>query len=191
VAERGREGQGEGEVRYVALLRAVNVGGAKLPMAELRELCAALGWHNVRTYIQSGNVVFDSDLAAGALETALEGAVKRQFDLVRPVIVRSAAQWRVYAAGTPFPLREEQDASRLMLCLSKHPPAADAAERLQQRAAAGEQVRRLGDAIWVYYPEGVGTTKLSPSLFDKAAGSPVTARNWRTVCKLQELLAGS
>jgi len=175
-------------VRYVALLRAVNVGGAALPMAQLREVCAALGWENVRTYIQSGNVVFDSGKEAGPLESALEAAVEQRFALVRPVIIRSAAQWAAYAAGSPFPEREEQEANRLMLCLSKRPPTADAAERLQARATAGELVRQHRYAIWVFYPDGAGTSKLTPSLFDKAAGTPVTARNWRTVSKIQEML---
>jgi uncharacterized protein (DUF1697 family) len=175
-------------MRYVALLRAVNVGGAKLPMAELREVCAGLGWQAVRTYIQSGNVVFESDEAPAALEAALERAVERRFGFTRPVIVRTAAQWQSYAAGSPFPEQEEAEANRLMLCLSKRPPAADAVERLQQRAAAGEQVRQQGNAIWVFYPDGAGISKLTPGLFDKAAGSPVTARNWRTVQRLGEML---
>lgn len=177
-------------MRYVALLRAINVGGtAKLPMAELRELCAGLGWKGVTTYIQSGNVVFEAAGPAAALETALEQAVERRFAFARPVIVRSAAQWAVYAAGSPFTDAQTATPNWLTLCLAKRPLAAGAAELLQLRAAGGEQVRAAGDALWIHYPDGGGRTKLSPALLDKAAGSPVTARNWRTVCKLQEMLA--
>lgn len=176
-------------MRYVALLRAINVGGtAKLPMAALREICTEIGWRDVATYIQSGNVVFEADGEAAALERALEEAVERRFGFARPVIVRSREAWRVYAAGSLFPEAEQDQANRLMLCLAKQPMAPGAGEALQARATAGEQVRQRGDALWVLYPEGAGTSKLTPSLFDKAAGSPVTARNWRTVTALQAML---
>lgn len=176
-------------MRYVALLRAINVGGtAKLPMAELRALCSTLGWREVATYIQSGNVVFEADGAAAQLETALEKAVEERFGFFRPVIVRSRKQWRTYAAGSPFAKAQETDANRLMLCLSKEPPKEGAAEALQERACAGEQVRQAGDALWIFYPAGAGISKLTPNLLDRVVESPVTARNWRTVTKLEEML---
>lgn len=175
-------------MRYVALLRAVNVSGAKLPMAELREVCGALGWENVTTYIQSGNVIFDSPSKPAALEAALEVAVKTRFGFERPVIVRSAKQWAAYAAGSPFPEEEAERPNYLFLGLAKSPVAAGAAEALQARGAAGEQVRQANEALWFFFPDGSGISKLTPKAIDKAAGSPVTTRNWRTVVKIQELL---
>jgi uncharacterized protein (DUF1697 family) len=177
-------------MRHVALLRAINVGGtAKLPMAQLRELCAQLGWRGVATYIQSGNVVFEAEALPAQLELALEAGVERRFGFSRPVLVRNAAQWAAYAAGSPFAEAERDSPNRLMLCLAKSPLADGAEEALQHRAAGGERVQRVGEALWVLYPEGPGHSKLTPNLFDRAAGSPVTARNWRTVCKLQGMLA--
>ncbi len=175
-------------MRYVALLRAVNVGQAKLPMAELREVCAGLGWKNVATYIQSGNVVFEAAGEPEALEAALEQAVTARFGFERPVIIRSAKQWAAYAAGSPFPDEEAERANVLLLGLAKAPVAAGAAEGLEARGAAGEQVRQERDALWFFFPDGSGTSKLTPKAIDKAAGSPVTTRNWRTVLKLQEML---
>ena len=175
-------------MRYVALLRAVNVGGCKLPMAGLREVCAELGWDKVETYIQSGNVVFEAAGKAESLEAALEKAVAKRFGFERPVIVRSAKEWADYAKGSPFPDAERDEPNRLMLGLSKHAPNPDAPRVLETKAAAGERVKLRGDALWIHYPGGAGTTKLTPALFDKAAGSPVTQRNWRTVLKLQEML---
>lgn len=175
-------------MRYVALLRAVNVGGAKLPMTELRELCGELGWRDAATYIQSGNIVFAADGPAADLERDLEAAVEARFGFARPVMVRTAEQWAELSRGSPFPERERDEASRLMLCLPKRPLATGAAEALQGRAAAAEQVREDRGALWVYYPHGAGTSKLTPAMFDKAAGSPVTARNWRTVLTLREML---
>jgi uncharacterized protein (DUF1697 family) len=178
-------------MRYVALLRAVNVGGAKLPMAELREVCGGLGWENVQTYIQSGNVVFESDDEPQLLEAALERAVEQRFGFARPVIVRSAVQWTTYAAGSPFPAQEQDQPNYLLLGLAKAPLAAGAAEKLQARGVAGEEVRQDRDALWFWFPDGSGVSKLTPAAIDKAAGSPVTTRNWRTVCRLQEMLAGA
>jgi uncharacterized protein (DUF1697 family) len=172
----------------VALLRAVNVGGRKLPMAELRALCAELGWRDVATYIQSGNVVFTAKGKPGALEKALEDAVARCFGFDSPVIVRTAAQWAHYPPANPFPKAARDEPNRLMLLLSKAPPAEGAEDVVQARAVAGERVRRAADALWFHYPEGAGTSKLTPSMIDRAVGSPATARNFNTVLKLKEML---
>jgi len=83
----------------------------------------ALGWGGVRTYVQSGNVVFEADAPAGELEAALERAVAARFGFERPVIVRSAAQWRGYAAGSPFPEQEREAPNRLLLGVAKAPIA--------------------------------------------------------------------
>ena len=173
--------------RLIALLRAVNVGGRKLPMAELRELCGELGWEEVETYIQSGNVVFRAKSGAATLEAKLEKAIGARFDLDVPVIVRTAAQWAGYAQANPFPHVARDEPNRLQLLVSKAPPKADAAAILIERARAGESVRAAGGVLWFHYPEGVGTSKLTPALVDKACGSPSTARNWRTVVKLKEM----
>ncbi|HYN45300.1 MAG TPA: DUF1697 domain-containing protein, partial [Allosphingosinicella sp.] len=142
--------------RMVALLRAVNVGGRKLPMAELRALCAELGWRDVATYIQSGNVVFIADGTPDALEKTLEDAVAKRFGFDSPVIVRTAAQWAQYPPGNPFLRAAEDEPNRLMLLLSKAPPAKGAEDVIQARAVAGEQVKRAGDALWFHYPDGAG-----------------------------------
>jgi uncharacterized protein (DUF1697 family) len=175
--------------RTVALLRAVNVGGRKLPMAELRALCEEIGWAEVATYIQSGNVVFTTTGKTEAIERRLEQAIAERFGLDVPVIVRTAAEWAKLAASNPFARAAREEPNRLQLLVSKQPPNEDAAERLIARAQAGEQVKAAGGALWFHFPEGVGTSKLTPALIDKACGSPSTSRNYRTVLKLQEMLA--
>jgi uncharacterized protein (DUF1697 family) len=174
--------------RMVALLRAVNVGGRKLPMAELRALCAGLGWTDVATYIQSGNIVFTAPGKADTIETMLEKVIAREFGLEVPVIVRTRAEWAEYPAGNPFPKEAKDEPNRLMLVVAKRPPAAGAAEAIEARAKAGERVRQAGGALWIHYPQGAGTSKLTPSLIDRATGSPGTARNYNTVMKLEEML---
>ncbi|HEX8639952.1 MAG TPA: DUF1697 domain-containing protein [Allosphingosinicella sp.] len=174
--------------RRVALLRAVNVGGRKLPMAALRELCAGLGWTEVETYIQSGNIVFSASGAAAALEAKLEEAIAERFGMEVPAIVRSAPQWRLYPSANPFPDAARDEANRLMMLLSKRAPEEGAEAELQQRANDGERVKRAGDALWIHFPAGSARSKLTPSLIDRLTGSPTTARNYRTVVKLREML---
>ena len=175
--------------RMVALLRAVNVGGRKLPMAELRKLCEGLGWTDVATYIQSGNVVFSADGKPAALEAALEGAIREAYGYEAPAIVRTAAQWRRYAPANPFPDAARETPNYLLMLASTRPPAEGAVATIQAKAAAGEIVKQAGDAIWIHFPNGSGTSKLTPTLIDKAIGSPATSRNYRTVVKLQEMLS--
>lgn len=175
--------------RFIALLRGINVGGrAKVPMAEFRALCEGFGWKDVASYIQSGNVVFDSAGKPPALEKALEQALLARFGFEPAVIVRSAGDWKACAEANPFPDESEKEPNRVQLGLSKSKPKTGAAEALQARAAAGERVRSAGGALWFHYPAGIGTSKLTPALVDRLAGSPLTARNWRTVTKLREMV---
>jgi uncharacterized protein (DUF1697 family) len=175
--------------RFVALLRAVNVGGRKLPMAELRALCEGLGWSHVRTYIQSGNIVFDASGKGAALEAALEQAIEWSFRMEVPAIVRLAGEWAAIVSGNPFVEEAKATPNWVLLGLAKRPIAPGAAEAIAAKGVAGERVEAVGEALWFHYPEGVGTSKLTPSLIDRAAGSPVTARNWRTIVALGEMAA--
>jgi uncharacterized protein (DUF1697 family) len=174
--------------RMVALLRAVNVGGRKLPMAELRAQCVDLGWKNVATYIQSGNVVFDADCSPAEAEAALETLIAKHFGYAAPAIIRTRAQWAAYPGGNPFHDAARETPNYLLMLLAKQPIRDDAADVIQARATAGEQARKVGDTLWIHFPEGSGTSKLTPALIDKAIGSPATSRNYRTICTLLDML---
>lgn len=174
---------------YIALLRGINVGGHnKLPMAGLRETCAELGWTEVRTFIQSGNVVFDAAGKTAALEEALEKAIAARFGFAPAVIIRSAAQLKAMAEANPFPKESANEPQWVLAGLAKQKLNKGAAEAIEARGQAGERVVEAGGALWFHYPAGVGTSKLTSALIDRAAGSPVTARNWRTMTKLIEML---
>ena len=173
--------------RLIALLRAVNVGGRKLPMAELRALCAELGWQDVATYIQSGNLVFSASGTGAALEARLEAAIRERFGLEVPVMIRSAAEWRACLKANPFPAVAREAPNRLQILVSKRPPDPRAAERLMARARGGEDAKAAGGALWIHYPGGVGVSKLTPAAIDRAVGSPATGRNYRTALKLREM----
>jgi uncharacterized protein (DUF1697 family) len=174
---------------FLALLRGINVTGRnRVPMAELRSLCDGLGWVDVRTYIQSGNVVFRAAGTAVALQTELEAGINRRFGLDIAVLVRTPRQWAEYAHTNPFPDAARDTPNLLLLALSRSPLAAGAVAALQQRAANDERVAEAGGALWLYLAGGAGRSKMTPALLDRVAGSPVTMRNWRTVVALDALL---
>ncbi len=175
----------------IALLRGINVGGKNLiSMSELRAGCAELGWEDVRTYVNSGNLVLRTDARAAIVEGELERLVERRFGLAIPVIVRRAAEWPGIMRGNPFPEASAKEPNLVMLALAKAKPKADAATALEERATGGERVVRAGDAIWILFAKGVAKSKLSPGMIDTVVGSPVTTRNWRTVVKLDEMARG-
>ena len=174
--------------KFIGLLRGINVGGHnKIPMVELRSLCTEMGWDEVRTYIQSGNIVFASDDSAKSLEKALEQSIERRFDLKIPVIIRRANDWLAYVERNPFPEIGKTDPNLLALGLAKATPKASALKDLRERAVNGEQLAQTRDALWVHFPQGVARSKLTPDLMTRLIGSPVTMRNWRTVLKLRDM----
>lgn len=174
---------------HIALLRGVNVGGKNLiPMARLRQICLGLGWREVRTYIQSGNVIFAAADEPARLEPSLESVIDRHLGLSVPVIVRTAPQWLAYADANPFAMASQEEPNRVMLTLSRHAPKPDALDLIRDRAADDERVEISGGALWIHYGSGAGRSKLSPTFLDRVVGSPVTARNWKTVQKLREML---
>ena len=169
--------------RYVALLRAVNVGGhRRVPMAELRELAASLGFRDAATHIQSGNLVFTA--GPGDPTERLAAAIGKRFGFPVDVIVRSAARWKRYLAANPF--REPPE--RVVLLLPRTPPPAGAVEALAARGRKGERLVATGDAVWARFPVGIGASKLTAPVIDRILGSPTTARNLRTVEAIGELL---
>jgi uncharacterized protein (DUF1697 family) len=174
---------------FIALLRGINVTGKnKIAMADLRSLADGLGWRRASTYIQSGNVVFEASGTSGTLEAQLEAAIAKKLRLSIPVVVRSARQWHSYVSKNPLGEAAETRPNLVHLVLSKKRPKKQAAEELVARGQNDECVVAVGDALYVDYPQGAGRSKLSPALFDRLVGSAVTARNWRTVLKLQSML---
>lgn len=176
--------------KFVGLLRGINVGGHnKIPMSDLRLRCSEIGWDDVQSYIQSGNLVFSAAAKPAQLESQLEELIERQFDLQIPVIVREAEDWFQYVNSNPFPKASLKEPNRVMLALSKQAPKSDVIEQLRERANKGESVTQTDNALWLHFSGGSAKSKLTPALLDRLVGSPVTTRNWRTVCKLKNLAA--
>ncbi len=180
----------------VLLLRGVNVGGhRKVPMVELRALVAELGGVDVRTYINSGNVVLTlgsstvSQAALRDLQSRVEQGLEPRFGFSVPVVARSARQWRAYQHAAPFADAREERANLVMLGLSQRELAADALEVVRSKATRGERVALHHGALVIDFAAGSARSKITPAVLDKAAGSPLTTRNWRSVLKLDAMLS--
>jgi uncharacterized protein (DUF1697 family) len=172
--------------KIIILLRAVNVGGRKLPMAELRDLCRKAGFDDIETYIQSGNLLLSASSATAA-EQRIEALIADNFGFRSEAIARTAKQWAVYANGSPFADAEERG-NLVHLGLAKEKLADDVVEKLRTNAIHDEEIVVKGDALWIDFRNGVGPSKLLPEFINRCAGSPVTMRNWRTVRKLAEMV---
>ena len=174
---------------WVALLRAVNVGGRnKVPMADLRRVVEALPATDVRTYVQSGNVVFRSPVRSEpALVDALAAALRDAFGFAIGVIVRDAAGLAAALAGNPL-LGEGRDATHLALTfLSATPTVGTLAPGIQR--LGDEEYALVGRELYLYAPDGLGRSKLGPVLAERKLGVRGTTRNWRSVTALAALAA--
>ena len=178
------------EKKFVALLRGINVGGKNIvPMKELVELCSGMGLKGVETYLQTGNIIFSTLGCAEALEAKIEKVILKGFGLDLVVIVREANSYASYIARNPFIEQTLNEPSRVLLYLTKRPTGEGIADILNSRAKAGETVVVVDSVIWIYFPNGVGSSKLTPTVMDRVAGSSTTGRNWNTVSKLKLLLS--
>jgi uncharacterized protein (DUF1697 family) len=171
----------------IALLRAVNVGGTgKLAMADLKAMFVKLGFADAKTLLQSGNVVFSGDgRKAEALEKFLEEETAKRLKLTPDYFVRTAKEWAGIIAANPFSREAEADPGRLVLAALKAAPKDMNA--LQASIKGRETVRAGTRHLYVYYPDGQGTSKLTMSVIERHLGTRGTARNWNTVLKLLAL----
>ena len=163
---------------FVALLRAVNVGGTgKLPMSDLRALCEGLGFQSVTTYIQSGNVVFRSGLTAASAQRSLEVALASHLGKMHAAHVRSGAELRAIEEKNPFP---DAAPNQVLVLFLADPPDEDT---LAQVEAPGGEVLRAGNReVYIHFPHGMGRSKLKIPFTSHGTG-----RNLNTVRKLVTL----
>ena len=171
---------------HIALLRAVNVGGRKLVMAELKGMFESLGFTSVRTILQSGNVVFGGGTRSGrALESHLEAETEKKLKLRTDYFVRTAEEWNALVHANPFERQAKEDPSHLLVLPLKSAPAAADLAALQAASQGREIVRAAGRELYIYYPDGIGESKLTVDLIDRKLKTRSTGRNWNTVLKIQ------
>lgn len=163
--------------KYIALLRAVNVGGVTLPMADLRSMCSDAGFARVETYIASGNVVFESKAAPSKVKAELEARLLAYAGKPVGVVIRTAAEMAAVLKANPFP--DAQPKYAYAIFLDRRPPR----DALQHAVGQSDEEMRIGKReIFVHYRSGMGRSKLSIP-----AAKAGTARNMNTVAKLAEL----
>jgi len=170
----------------IGLLRAVNLAGHnQVRMADLRELLTRLGMQDVRSLLQSGNLVFRSDVRTTTqVERLLEDAAATRLGLETDFFVRTAKDWRDIVAGNPFPGEAERDPSHLLVMLLKKAPDRGHVTALQKTIAGREVVRAGGRHAYVVYPDGIGRSRLTSARIERELGTRGTGRNWNTVLKL-------
>jgi uncharacterized protein (DUF1697 family) len=173
---------------FIALLRGINVGGNRmLSMPKLRELCIEAGLPDVRSYVNSGNLVFTAKGKAERQEEVIEAAIETHYGFKVDVIVRSAKDWAGYASGNPFPEASEQHPHLVSLLVPKQPLGDEVIAALRSKASGEERVEKVGEVVWIYYAQGAARSKIGVI----PGRIPVTARNWRTVLKLQEMASAN
>jgi uncharacterized protein (DUF1697 family) len=170
---------------YVALLRAINVGGRRMAMAELTAMLHGIGLQDARTILQSGNAVFTSTIGIAALAPLLEAETQARFGFHTDYLLRSGAEWNAIMAGNPFTAEAAADPARLVVMPLKHTPTPQAVAALQAAIAGPERIAVDGATLYAVYPEGQGNSKLTINLIERKLATKGTARNWNTVRKLQ------
>jgi len=169
---------------WIALFRGINVGGKNsLPMKSLSATLDAEGFSQIRTYIQSGNVVFDSKTGtSNSLATRIAGAVAQAHSFAPKVIVLAASELKRAAAANPFPKGEGEPNRLHLFFLAEKPKSADLAA-LNRLRAGRETFEIKGKVFYMHAPDGMGNSKLGAAA-ERHLGVDATARNWRTVSAL-------
>ena len=171
---------------YVAMLRGVNAGGNPLKMEWLREACGELGFGDVRTYLQSGNVVLSSKLGAAGVAKKLKDRIDGQTRLPVPVVVRTAGEMERIAADNPFLKQKGIDATKLHVTFLEKAPLKPDTAKLDKLAGTRDEYRLAGREVYLHCPINYGQTKLSNTAIEKILGS-ATTRNWNSVTALSAM----
>jgi uncharacterized protein (DUF1697 family) len=175
---------------YVAFLRGVNLGPQRrVQMAALRELLAAHGYGDVRTYLQSGNVVLESALSASKLERELEHQLAAGLGFDVDVLVRTGEQLSAILGLNPL-RGVATDPARYLVTFLRDAPSKQLVDRLVSAEIAPEQVIAVGRELFSWHPGGIGRSQLAKLLQPKSLGVSASARNWRVVEQLAVLAAG-
>ena len=176
--------------RYVALLRGVNVGGHhRVPMAELREVVTSLGYRDVETVLQSGNVVFSgADEAASAIEARLAEEARSRFGFAIDFFVRTRGEWEALTSANPFLEAAESSPSRFIVTFLKHAPAGETVAAVRNAIIGPERLACVGRELFTLYPDGIGRSTLHKCPEWAQLAGAGTARNWNTVGRIKALL---
>lgn len=175
---------------HIALLRGINVGGnKKIKMADLRAMLDDIGLAEAATLLQSGNVVFRSEGKSRAeLESLLRKETADRLGVDCEYHVRTVEEWDRIVAENPFEKEAEEDPSHLLVSVDKDPVDPEETERFQKAILGPEQVRAGSGCVYIYFPLGIGVSKIDRTPGWKQLAYSGTGRNWNTVLKLTRLV---
>jgi uncharacterized protein (DUF1697 family) len=172
---------------YAALIRGINVGGKNsLPMKELRQIIEGIGCRCVRTYIQSGNVVFQSDSSTAVLAEEIAGEILRLRGFKPHVLVLEKSEFKCVVDNNPFP-QDDSDPKALHLGFLDSAPSNPDLQELEGLRAPSERYELVDRVFYLLAPDGVGRSKLAAKS-EKVLGVAMTDRNWKTVGKIMSML---
>ena len=171
---------------YIALLRGINVGGhKKTPMAELRTLLEKKGLENIKTYIQSGNVVFQTSINDKTeIEEMIKKSIHDHFGFDVPALVKTPLELQRILDACPF---SEEKKIKSYFTLLRSSPKKEDVQEASKKQYEGEEYQILGDCIYYYCAKGYGQAKFNMSLFERKLNTSATSRNYRTMMKLLEM----
>jgi uncharacterized protein (DUF1697 family) len=174
---------------YVAMLRGINVGGQKIiRMENLRASFETLGFRRVRSYVQSGNLIFEAMRSSSDnLSMIIEERILSEYGFSVPVVLRTADEVKKIAIGNPFLNEKGIDSSKLHVTFLSESPTQAALGKLAALNSHPDQFRVKGREVYLYCPDGYGRTKLSNTAFEKLLSIDATTRNWKTVNTLVKM----
>ena len=177
---------------FVSLFRGINVGGhQKIRMDDLKYVHEALGLKDVSSYIQTGNVVFTSDDAdVTRIQKAIEDGFAQKFGFQVKVMVRTADEFDVIIENNPFRNQPMKESKWVVAMFLANHPISTAREDIQKTYTGPEELHIMSQEVYIYYPEGIGRSKLTNTFLEKKLKTMGTARNWNTVLRLQQMMQG-
>jgi uncharacterized protein (DUF1697 family) len=175
-------------MKYIALLRGVNVGGKTLKMADLLEVLKSKGFQNVRTYIQSGNIIFDeNNIEPGKLSVNIENIISKAFGISVNVIIRTEKELEKIVNNNPLIKTTNNDIDKLHVTFLRESPLPGTIQALETFKDKNEKYIINGKEVYLYCPNGYGKTKLNNANLEKKLKTIATTRNWKTTLKLLDL----
>ncbi len=173
----------------ISMLRGINVGGHNIiKMDALRELYASLEFEDPQTYVQSGNVIFRSSQAnLGKIAKRIQEAIEKTFKCRPEIILRTADDLRTVIKKNPFAKRPNIEPARLLVSFLASDPGDQARETLRRQKFSPEEMHIATRELYIYFPNGMGKSKLPWSSLDKILHTPATGRNWNSVNKMLEI----
>ena len=176
---------------YIAILRGINVSGHKLiKMDTLRKLFDSMGFKNTKTYIQSGNVVFQGKQAKTQdLEKKIASSIQKEFGFKVPVLVKEVDELEVVLKNNPFINKRKEDVTKLHVTFLSAEPEKAFIEKIKEGNYAADEFIVIGKTVYLFCPNGYGNTKLSNTFFENKLKVTATTRNWKTINELVTMAA--